>query len=280
MDTEDLHHKWARKYASMGFAIFPVHTIDEDGSCSCGKPCSSPGKHPVASLVPHGLNDALSDPKAADEWWMSWPGANIGIATGDMSGLLVVDIDGEAGMASISNLERLYGELEDTWVVETGGDGMHFYYRMPNADIRNSASSVGPGVDIRANGGYVIAPPSKHVSGNAYQWTRLRPTKTELADVPDWLLKKMAPPQALRSTNPIPKLIPEGMRNTWMASAAGAMRRKGFSEDAIFAALRIENVHRCIPPLDDRELARIARSIERYQPAPTFTAGGRHIASA
>ncbi len=279
MTQDDPTYKKARGYAAKGFAVFPVNTI-EDGRCSCGKACSSPGKHPVASLVPHGCLDAQADPRAVDEWWLVYPGANIGIATGDVSGILVVDIDIE-GFDTLANLEALYGELEPTWAAQTGSGGQHLYYRMPNADIRNSAGSVGPGIDVRANGGYVLAPPSNHISGGAYTWTDgWHPKKVALADVPAWLLKKMAPAQALRTSSPLPKTISEGTRNSWMASAAGAMRRKGFGEGAIFAALRTENQERCRPPLDDRELARIAKSIERYAPAPTFTAGHTFIARA
>jgi putative DNA primase/helicase len=185
------------------------------------------------------------------------------------------------GADTLFNLERIHGDLPATWVAQTGSGGYHYWFRMPNADVRNSASSIGPGIDVRANGGYVVAPPSLHKSGYRYKWTESwHPDLNPIADVPDWLLKKMAPAQMLRSSNPLPKIITEGMRNTWMASAAGAMRRKGFGESAIAAALRAENRERCKPPLDDREIERIARSIERYAPAPTFTAGGRFLANA
>lgn len=272
-------HKRAVFYARQGFAVFPLYTI-EDGRCSCGKECPSPGKHPIGSLVPQGCNNASSDPRDVEQWWAVYPDANIGIATGDVSGVLVLDVDLE-GTDTLANLERLYGDLGPTWSVATGSGGMHLWFRMPNVDIRNSASAIGPGLDVRGNGGYVVAPPSIHLSGNRYRWAEgWHPTKVDLAEVPEWLLKKMAPVQSLRAANPLPNIIKEGMRNTWMASAAGAMRRKGFGEAAILAALRVENRVRCTPPLDDRELERIARSIERYAPAPTFTAGGQYVASA
>lgn len=272
-------HKKARFYCRQGFAVFPLHTID-DGACSCGKACASPGKHPIGSMVPQGCTNASSEVADVDQWWAVFPDANIGIATGDASGIVVLDVDTE-GLDTLANLERIYGDLDPTWSVQTGSGGMHLYYRMPNADVRNSASSIGPGLDVRGNGGYVVAPPSLHLSGSRYRWSEgWHPSKVALADVPEWLLRKMVPAQALRATQPLPKVIKEGMRNTWMASAAGAMRRKGFGEDAILAALRVENRARCSPPLDDRELERIARSIERYAPAPAFTAGGRFVASA
>jgi hypothetical protein len=89
----------------------------------------------------------------------------------------------------------------------------------------------------------------------------------------------MVPGAHLRSVYaPLPKVIKEGMRNTWMASAAGTMRRRGFCEDAILSALKIENKRRCSPPLDDRELGRIARSIERYPPASSVSVGGTFAA--
>jgi putative DNA primase/helicase len=272
----------AAMFVDAGFAVFPVHTINE-GRCSCRKSCGSPGKHPIASLAPHGCLDALCDPRAVMEWWGGWPDANIGLATGDVSNLLVVDIDpANGGDDAIANLEARFGELEPTWSVATGSGGTHLYYRMPNADIRNSASAVGPGIDIRANGGYVVAPPSRHISGGKYRWGKGEwgPNEGILGEVPEWLLKRLAPAKTLQSSSSLPRIVKEGTRNVWMASAAGAMRRKGFGEGAILAALRFENRERCSPPLDDRELERIAHSIERYAPAPTFTAGQRFIASA
>lgn len=253
---------------SRGFAVFPCYTI-EDGRCSCGDAkCTSPGKHPIGSLVAQGLRNADTDHRIIREWWATYPDANIGVATGDVSGVVVLDIDAKAnGEITLTNLEHRYGRLPNTWAVETGGGGFHFWFRMPSADVRNSAGSVGPGIDVRGNGGYVIAPPSLHKSGALYRWAEaMHPKITPLSDVPDWLLDRMVPRGVTRQATTLPTKIKEGERNVWLASAAGTMRRRGFCADAIYAALAIENSNRCQPPMDDREVRRIAHSIERYPP--------------
>ncbi|HEY7119674.1 MAG TPA: bifunctional DNA primase/polymerase [Tepidisphaeraceae bacterium] len=256
---------WAGAYGHRGLAVFPLHTI-EAGHCSCGAArCSSPGKHPIASLVPHGVLDAETHAATIAQWWAVYPDANIGVATGDASGVVVIDVD-LRGEDTFDHLTERYGELAPTWMAETGSGGIHLWYQMPAADIRNSASAIGPGIDVRANGGYVVAPPSRHISGGAYCWDELwHPDRIALGVLPDWLLGKVIPGGA-HAASPLPRVLTEGMRNTWLASAAGTMRRRGFGEAAITAALRIENRERCKPALDEREIVRIARSIGRYEP--------------
>lgn len=261
---------YAERY---GFAVFPLYTI-QDG-CSCGKRgCTSPGKHPIGGLAPQGVNNASTDLQTIREWWSLYPDANVGIATGDASGVVVLDLDDRhGGIATVEHLEARNEELPRTWVVETGGGGLHVYFRMPAADVRNSAGAIGPGVDVRGSGGYVVAPPSTHASGTPYRWST-RPDKMQLADVPDWLLERMAPGGSRTASAPaLPHRIKEGERNVVLASAAGTMRRRGFCEAAILAALLIENTRRCAPPLSSGEIERIAKSIERYPPPPVMRAG-------
>lgn len=254
----------ALRYASAGLSVFPAYTIDE-GACSCHSvSCKSPGKHPIASLVPHGVLEATTDEMTVRQWWLLFPDANIGIATGDPSAIVVVDVDA-GGEDTLGHLEERHGELGATWLVNTGSGGMHLYYRMPSADVRNSAGAIGPGVDVRGNGGYVIAPPSLHVSGGHYRWDdNWHPRKVRMADLPEWLLNRMVPQGSRRAAAPLPQVLKEGVRNSWLTSAAGTMRRRGFGQTAITAALKAENRERCKPPLDDREVERIAYSIMRY----------------
>lgn len=261
--------------ARRGFAVFPVFTID-DGRCSCGAPnCTSPGKHPIGSLVPQGVLEAGTDPIIIRQWWGSYVDANIGVATGDASGVVVLDIDTKAGgETSLANLEQRYEELPDTWAVETGGGGFHFYFRMPNVDVRNSAGAIGSGIDVRGNGGYVVAPPSLHKSGERYRWSEaLHPRVIpHPAPMPQWLLDRIAPKAIQRQVTVLPHKIKEGERNNWMTSVAGAMRRNGFCADAIYAAISVENKRRCQPPMEDVEVRRIANSIERYPPETVLRA--------
>lgn len=153
----------ALEYISRDWAVLPLHFI-VNGECSCGMPgCKSPGKHPFSV---HGVTDASKDREQVEAWWNQWPSANIGVATGAVSNLVVVDADGPEGIEAALQL------LRDPFIypsVETGS-GYHFYFLHPGAVIRNSAGKIAPHVDIRGDGGYCVAPPSSHVSGNTYHW--------------------------------------------------------------------------------------------------------------
>jgi hypothetical protein len=144
--------------------------------------------------------------------------------------------------------------------------GCHYYFRAPvGVAIRNSAGILGKGLDIRADGGYVVAPPSLHPSGLLYEW--LAPEQP-LADVPPWMLAKLAgakhAPEAVWAQG---EAIAEGGRNHALASLAGTMRRRGMTPEAIEAALVVENDTHCKPPLLASEVRNIARSVARYPPA-------------
>lgn len=94
-------------YAQRGLAVLPLHMVERGHVCSCGKKnCASPGKHP---LTGNGVYDASKDASQVRAWWTQWPNANIGIATGTVSGIFVIDVDGEEGEASLAMLETDYG---------------------------------------------------------------------------------------------------------------------------------------------------------------------------
>lgn len=272
----------AAGYASSGFAVFPVHGIDETGSCSCDKDCGrDAGKHPRTA---QGLLDATRDLHSVRSWWRRWARANLGIATGPPSGIWVLDVDPvHGGLENIERLETEYGEIPPTWCVETGGDGLHLWFRLDGATIRNSAGRLGAGLDVRAAGGYVVAPPSHHRSGQPYRWADAwHPTLVDLAPALPWLLDlltgqsphQMIPPDGSpidtkvggNHAEALPNVIAEGARNATLTSLAGVMRRKGAGEKAIKAALLVENAARCRPVLPEDEVARIARSVCRYAP--------------
>ena len=120
------HLAAALYYAALGWAVLPLHTI-KNRACSCGnKNCNSPGKHPRCS---HGVKDATIDPITISRWWKKWPKANIGIATGAISHLLVLDIDPRhGGTESLDQLSDRYGKLPDTIESLTGGDGRHIFF--------------------------------------------------------------------------------------------------------------------------------------------------------
>lgn len=160
----------ALNYAAQGLHVFPVHHVTAEGSCSCDKPdCSNIGKHPITK---RGLNDASTDPARIMEWWSWKPHANVGIRTGSPSGVFVVDVDcssAKPGFETLHGLEDQYGSLPPTWQVRTGSGGRHFYFRMPTGvSIKSGTNVLGPGLDIRGEGGYAVAPPSNHESGAHY----------------------------------------------------------------------------------------------------------------
>jgi Bifunctional DNA primase/polymerase, N-terminal len=167
--------------------VFPVHGIVA-GGCGCGAPgCPSPGKHP---LTRNGLKDATTDTRAVASWWERWPDANLALATGSASGVAVIDVDVPRGDHSLARLLEAGYELPETSAVRTGSGGMHLYYSEPELPVGNSAGRLPgaelelPGVDLRGEGGYVVAPPSLHVSGSSYRWIE---GEAGLAPAPGWL---------------------------------------------------------------------------------------------
>jgi putative DNA primase/helicase len=223
-------------------------------------------------------------PEQIEAWWRCWPNANVGVATGAVSGIWVLDVDPDkGGDRSLAEFEALFETLGPTWRVETGGGGLHYWFRAPGEPLRSNAGRLGPGLDVRADGGYVVAPPSRHRSGHAYRWDEPScPTRAPILQAPRWLLdllreeprQKMVPPERAAGgrigrgnhSRELPTSIPEGERNTVLMRFGGAMRRYGFGDDAIRAALLIENAVRCVPALPEEEVAQIARSVARYAP--------------
>jgi len=174
--------------AAHHLAVFPLHTPTPQG-CSCGRSdCHSPGKHP---RINGGVHTATTDFDQLRTWWKRWPDANIGLATGN--GLTVIDIDGPTGTAGLARLEEALGALPPTRTVTTG-NGQHIYlHTPPHIRIPNSASTIAAGIDIRSNGGYVVAPPSLHHSGHHY--TLNNNTNTIAAAPGSWLAHLATPPR-------------------------------------------------------------------------------------
>jgi hypothetical protein len=268
----------ATGYIRRGLYVFPCHAL-VGGLCSCGKPdCSNVGKHPRTA---RGLLDATTDPARCEQWRRMWPDANVALATGEASRVDVLDIDIEhGGHFTLANLEDRHGLLPQTWRVRTGSGGQHvFFQHWPG--LRNSAGRIGPGLDVRADGGYVILPPSLHSSGGRYEWMAT-PGSVPLAPWPTWLAA-MAQPVTLRPSAPtcatavggrtVPPGLhrfaeagaPEGQRNAtgfWLACRL--VQEAGNTSEArrcldVFASA-------CRPPLVPGEVDKIWRSAVRSQP--------------
>jgi putative DNA primase/helicase len=259
--------------------VIPLHTSGAKG-CSCGEEtCSSPGKHPRTR---NGLKDAATHRKQIEAWWSKWPDANVGVRTGALSNLVVLDIDLKSkGQESLDRLEAEHGPLPPTVTALTGGGGRHVLFAHPGVEARNSAGKLGSGVDVRGDGGYIVAPPSRHASGRCYAWqTNQAPGDLPLAEVPGWMLTQLQAPSRQppgRSTGNLATLldeepIVEGQRNDALTSIAGRLRREGQTKEEIYLALLDVNASRVVPPLPEPEVARIAASVSRYEPAPQVPA--------
>lgn len=247
----------ALAYAEEGIPVFPCR----------------PDKKPATA---NGFKDATTDPDIIRAWFKNHPAALIGRPTGAMSGVVVVDldVDGDKGLDANDGWAALLNghPAIDTWEALTPRGGRHLYFRHPGQDIQCSASKLAPGIDVRGDGGYVIAPPSVLPDGRGYQWEASSDPAdgVPLADVPGWLLALLAKkPQEEKKPGAADEgAVLEGGRNAHLARLAGSLRRPGFGFEAIFAALMAENNARCSPPLDEEEVRTIARSVSRYEPEP------------
>ena len=130
-------------------------------------PCRPQDKRPATA---NGLKDATTDLDIIRQWWRQEPQFNLAIATGAISGIFVVDVDGLDAEVELRRLEAEHGGLPST-VEAITARGRHVYFRSPEIPVRNSASKIAPGIDVRGDGGYVLAPPSIHPSGRRYEWS-------------------------------------------------------------------------------------------------------------
>ena len=262
----------ALRYANAGIPIFPLHWIKQDGSCSCSKgaDCECKGKHP---RIKNWCEEATTDSEKIRSWWSKTPGANIGIPMGERSGLVTLDVDTRhGGDQSLATLIKEHGDLPSTVTATTGGGGKHYVFRYTDDLALKNVVGFRDGLDVRTQGGMIVAAPSMHQSGNRYAWDEgLSPFETQAAEMPDWLIAeirkvgKRITSKKTSSKTPAKK-IKEGNRNNHLASLAGVLRRRGIGEDGIVATLRAENAERLDPPLDDETVVAIAKSITRYEP--------------
>lgn len=167
LTTTDLKAS-ALDYAARGWLVFPVH-YPYEGRCSCGNPdCKRPAKHP---MTPQGLKNATTNVATIAAMWSRRPNANIGIVTGRVSGIVVVDVDAKSGgLETWAELQDIHGRV-NTLTAITGGGGRHFFFEAPSGLLlKSTVGGLGAGIDTRAEGGYIVAPPSIHISGVRYEW--------------------------------------------------------------------------------------------------------------
>jgi hypothetical protein len=201
-------------------------------------------------------------------WFRRWPNANLGIVTGKISGLAVIDVDPRHGGAeALSALECTYAQLPPTASVLTGGGGRHLYFSCPGEPLR-SRVALAPGIDLRAEGGLVVAPPSIHSSGGRYRWERCDPSdKTPMPTLPGWLDSLVRSSSGGHSVawwrQRVHQPVPEGARNATLASLTGHLLWHGIDPEVALELLQCWNRVRCAPPLFEEEVARTVESIAR-----------------
>jgi hypothetical protein len=241
------------QYMGRGWSIIPIRTGD---------------KRPLVRW--EEFQHRHPNEAEARGWLRQWPEAGIGVLTGPISGLVVIDVDaGHGGSESLEKLEDEHGALPTTVECRTGGGGRHLYFAHPGGLVRNKVG-LAPGIDIRADGGYVVAPPSLHASGLRYVWVEGRaPESTRIAALPDWILGQVIKEQARRG-HPIAHWrrlvcegVPMGERNSTIASLAGHLLRHGVDAAVVMELLLCWNRTRCRPPLADEEVAGVVTSITR-----------------
>ncbi len=183
----------ALEFVEAGFPVIPLWGLRADGACQCPDPSctgSSRGKHPHSRLVPRGLKEASDDPDVVRAWWSRAPTANVGVVTGGH--FFVIDVDAAAAWQQVLEDE---GEDEPDTATSTTGKGYHLWFAKDDQIVvRNQQSLLVngervKGIDVRGEGGYVVAPPSHHYLGGVYAWRR--PLEL-LAAAPPWLLALVA----------------------------------------------------------------------------------------
>jgi hypothetical protein len=241
----------AKAYLARGWSVLPLRPRD---------------KRPLFAWE-HLQHQQPSEQDVAD-WFRRWPEANIGIITGEISNLIVLDIDPKhGGDVALERLEQRFGELSPTVEAITGGDGRHLYFAHPGGLTRNRAG-LAQGIDLRGDGGYIVAPPSIHPTGVPYEWAPGRsPDDITLAPLPRWILVPVRGPRVGRSLPQWRQLVregvPEGQRNTTIASLTGHLLWHGVDPEVALELMLAWNRMRCRPPLDDAEVAQVVASITR-----------------
>lgn len=241
--------EWALIYASKGYRVMPLHTM-VNGKCSCNNPnCDTPAKHPRIKAWQH---NATTDTDQINRWFSMWPDSNIGIATGYESNLVVLDCDDPTGEA-VKDLE-----IPLTLKQTTGSGGSHWFFNHPGGKIKSSIRFL-PSLDSRADGAYIVAPPSIHHSGNIYEWT----TDLPKSDMPKWMIEALEEKSEPKQFGKDDKVF-EGGRNAFLASMGGGFRKQGLGYTGLFNILMTVNMSQCVPPLSELEVSQIARSIAGY----------------
>jgi DNA polymerase-1 len=249
-------------YHDAGIPVFPLcspawgpHThYDTASKKQVECPETSWGKHPLVRW--RQFQTVLPSREKVERWWTRWSDANIGMATGHLSGLVVGDFDGHVAVQ-----EAKRRGLPSTAFVRTGKPGgQHHYFAWSDDAPRNFAGAVG-GIDYRGEGGYVVLPPSRHYLGPYYAWGS--PLVAQLPELPLWFAELKNERRQKPPTDD--GKVYEPGRNDALTSRAGTYRAAGLDESEILALLLKFNADHCVPPLGEVEVTVIAHSVSRYE---------------
>ncbi len=261
-------------YLQRGWSVLPLCPPNHFGVGKAhAQTCAAPGKAPALPWKKYQSELPTEDDVKA--WWQQNPHYNVGCALGEISGLVGLDIDGGEGEEALKTLSG--GDVPATLEFVTPGGGRRLLFAIPegvSVPITKLSGKKHEELRLLAAGAQTVMPPSRHRSGGTYEWEPgHEPGYLEPAHMPGWLIDHVKTqaktPQSGHGLNGCaPTHAPQieaGSRNVALASMAGAMRRKGVSEEGILAALWVEN-QRCQPPLADEEVRKIAKSIAKYAP--------------
>ena len=244
----------ARAYLARGWSVIPIEPR---------------GKRPLVAWTEYQQRTAT--PEELTGWFKRWPTANVGIVTGAVSGVVVLDVDDRHGGAlSLAELDLELGPMPRTVESTTGGGGRHLYFRHPGRRVANRAA-LRPGIDLRGDGGCVVAPPSTHPSGRPYAWVLGHsPDEIEITPLPAWLLSRSERSEGVGHSlahwrKLVRKGVAEGERNSTLASLTGHLLWRGVDPEVALELLLAWNRARCRPPLPDAEVAAVVESVARLR---------------
>lgn len=249
-------------YRKLEFSIIPI-TYPKGGY--------DDGKRPALPAWEEFMKSPASI-EQQDEWWKAGKTLNIGVITGEVSNIAVLDLD---DTASYMNLALTYPKLADTLVAKTG-KGFHVYFRPDRFEATRIFNLNGKTHHFKSNGGYVVAPPSRHQSGRTYEFVNLtEPLHFGIDDIADLIVDVGGSfPSTVSKDRPrnwaheLCEPVSSGSRNTIAAQLCGLLiRRFSYDPGLVMGLMKAWNSYYCDPPLEPNELQQLVDGeTRRYGP--------------